>query len=69
MVPFGQERNSWVEFKYLIKKEYLPLDYQRHLKEEIRARVQGPNEPMGTYIAKMLGLFIVWMGRLGRRKS
>lgn len=51
------EIDSWDEFKFLIRKEYLPLDYQRNLWDEIRTRVQGPDEPMGTYVAKMLGLF------------
>ena len=49
--------DSWNELKIALRREYLPLDYYDNLWEEIRARKQGPIEPIGTYIANMIALF------------
>lgn len=49
--------DSWNELKILMRKEFLPLNYYDTLWEEIRSRKQGVNEPIGTYVANMTGLF------------
>lgn len=49
--------DSWEEMKIALRKEYLPLDYYDNLWDEIRARKQGQNESVGTYIANMIALF------------
>lgn len=49
--------DSWAELKIALRREFLPLDYYDNLWDEIRARKQGPNESMGTFMANMLALF------------
>lgn len=49
--------SSWNEFKILIRKEFLPLDYYDNLGEEIRNRKQGAEELIGPFVSNMLGLF------------
>ncbi|KAK3932953.1 Activity-regulated cytoskeleton associated protein 2 [Frankliniella fusca] len=48
---------DWESMKALLKKEYLPVDYQASLMDEIRNRRQGKDEPSSAYIACMQGLF------------
>ncbi|KAK3931280.1 Activity-regulated cytoskeleton associated protein 2 [Frankliniella fusca] len=47
---------SWKELNFL-RTEFLPVGYSDNLWEEVRARLQGASEPIGTYIANMLSLF------------
>lgn len=49
--------SDWESLKTLLKKEFLPVDYQASLLEEIRSRHQGVDESSSAYIACMLGLF------------
>lgn len=51
------EVSDWDSLVKLLKEEYLPLDYDDKLLEEIRRRTQGPNEPLGTYLVAMDNLF------------
>ena len=51
------ETNSWEELKLALRKEFLPLDYEESLWEEIRGRKQGPKENVGIFVSNMLGLF------------
>lgn len=48
---------DWESLKSLLKKEFLPVDYQASLLEEIRNRQQGKDEASSSYIACMQGLF------------
>lgn len=49
--------SSWDEFVVVLKEEYLSPNYNEKLFEEINKRTQGPDEPIGVYIAVMLRYF------------
>lgn len=49
--------DSWEELKVALRKEFLPLDYQENLWDELRSRKQGKKELMGEYVANMVALF------------
>lgn len=51
------EINSWEELKIALRKEFLPLDYEESLWDEIKGRKQGTKETLGMFVANMLGLF------------
>jgi hypothetical protein len=51
------EITSWKELKHLLRSEFLPLDFEENLLQEIRNRKQGVDEPIGTFVACMLGLY------------
>lgn len=51
------EIGSWEEFKILLRREFLPLDYYDNLAEEIRNRRQGSDELIGPFVSNMLGLY------------
>lgn len=51
------EITDWESLKTLLRKEFLPVDYQTSLIDEIRNRRQGVDEPSSAYIACMVGLF------------
>ncbi|KAG5885547.1 hypothetical protein JTB14_007627 [Gonioctena quinquepunctata] len=48
---------SWSHFIQLLKEEYLPFTFERDLKDEIRNSIQGPEETVGAYFARMLNLY------------
>lgn len=48
---------DWDSLVALLKKEFLPADYDDQLWEELKLRVQGRNESCSMYIAMMLTLF------------
>lgn len=48
---------SWKDVVRLLKTEFLPIDYDERLLDEIKARTMGPNETMSTYLAVMQSLF------------
>lgn len=47
---------DWESLKTLLKKTFLPVDYEASLLEEIRNRRQGKDEPSSVFIACMQGL-------------
>ncbi|KAK3931685.1 Activity-regulated cytoskeleton associated protein 1, partial [Frankliniella fusca] len=49
--------DSWREFTRALRSEFLPVNYFDNLMEEIRARKQGPDEPIGLYVTNMRALF------------
>lgn len=49
--------SSWEELKVMLRSEFLPLDFEENLLQEIRNRKQGMTESVGTFIACMLGLY------------
>ncbi|KAK3917287.1 Activity-regulated cytoskeleton associated protein 2 [Frankliniella fusca] len=49
--------SDWESLKELLKRNFLPVDYQDSLIEEIRNRQQGKDETSSNYIACMQGLF------------
>lgn len=49
--------SSWDDFVRLLKEDYEPFDYGLALWDEIRARTQGAEEPVGAYLASMINLF------------
>lgn len=49
--------SSWTDFVKALREEFLPFDYETDLWNEIRSRVQGPNERIGEYFACMINLF------------
>jgi len=51
------EVSSWEELKIALRKEFLPLDYEESLWDEIKSRKQGTKETLGMFVANMLGLF------------
>lgn len=60
LIWFRSIRNrvrSWEEIVRLLKKHYLPSDYDEALWAEIRTRVQGTTERPHIYIASMINLF------------
>jgi hypothetical protein len=56
-LAYREEVNSWDEFVDLLREEYLSVDYNEKLFEEIKRRTQGPDESMGIYLAVMTGYF------------
>lgn len=52
-----QRVTTWRELVAELKAEFLPVDYDDRLWEEIRKRTQGPDEPIGVYVAIMERLF------------
>ncbi|XP_063904313.1 uncharacterized protein LOC135123513 [Zophobas morio] len=48
---------SWTGFVRELRKEFLLFDYATELWQEIRTRVQGPNESVGSYFACLKNLF------------
>ncbi|KAE8748485.1 hypothetical protein FOCC_FOCC004780 [Frankliniella occidentalis] len=49
--------SSWDELKAYLRREFLPPDYEIALWEEIRARKQGREESVQSFVSCMLGLF------------
>lgn len=47
----------WEWFVQMLRKEYLPFDYEADLRDEIRARAQGSSERLGDYFPCMINLF------------
>lgn len=56
---------SWDKLVEELRLEFLPLDYDDRLWEEIRARSQGKDETIGVFVAVMEGMF----GRLRQRSE
>lgn len=48
---------DWESLKTLLRDEFLPVDYQASLIEEVRNRRQGRDESCTAFIACMMGLF------------
>lgn len=57
--------NTWRELTVLLKRDFLPEDYDECLLSEIRNRTQGSQEDVLSYILAVESLFL----RLGERKS
>lgn len=49
--------NDWDSLAELLKKDYLPINYDDRLLDQIKTRKQGRNEKVGVFIAVMLSLF------------
>lgn len=56
-LAYRNQVSSWDEFVLLLKEEYLSVNYNERLFEEINRRTQGPDESIGVYVAVMLGYF------------
>jgi hypothetical protein len=54
---FNDEFRSWEDLKCALRREFLPLDYEALLKQEIERRVQGDNETFSVFLASMEMLF------------
>ncbi|XP_046405741.1 uncharacterized protein LOC124170812 [Ischnura elegans] len=52
-----REVTSWKELKIMLRSEFLPLDFEENLLQEIKNRKQGTRESVGTFVACMLGLY------------
>ncbi|XP_074000071.1 uncharacterized protein [Rhodnius prolixus] len=52
-----REATTWDQVVQEMKAEFEPQDYTERLWEEIRARTQGDDEPMGIFIAIMRNYF------------
>lgn len=48
---------SWDELVERLKQDFLPVDFELSLMDDIRSRTQGPNENVMQYIDVMLTLF------------
>lgn len=53
----GDSVDSWQEMKEAMKEEFLPLDYDYHLLNDISNRRQKSTESFGEYITLMKSLF------------
>lgn len=56
-LAYREEVNSWDDFVALLREEFLTVDYNEKLFDEIKKRTQGPDESMGIYLAVMAGYF------------
>jgi hypothetical protein len=54
---FGQNVKSWAELRALLIRDYLPIDYNERLLNEIRSRTQGVDENIVAYLSVMLCYF------------
>lgn len=57
--------STWQELTILLKRDFLPEDYDECLLSEIKNRIQGPQEDVLSYILAVEALFL----RLGERKT
>ena len=51
--PLSQNWNSITDFFAALRLQYGVPDFQARLEEEIRARTQGPDEPISSFISNM----------------
>ena len=49
--------DNWDALVALLRQQFQPADYNDRLFDEIRQRTQGPDEPMGIYLAVVENLF------------
>ncbi|KAK9730864.1 Zinc knuckle [Popillia japonica] len=49
--------SSWNDLVHGLREQFLPVDYDEKLLEEVKHRTQGNNETIGVYISVMTNLF------------
>lgn len=49
--------DNWDELSALLRREFLPIDYDERLLEEIKRRTQGADENMSIYVSVMENMF------------
>lgn len=52
-----RQLESWEELAKFLRQEFLPLDYEELLWEEIKSRTQGSDERLTVFISIMMNLF------------
>lgn len=63
------EVSNWSELKDLLLEEYLPVDYDLRLMQEIRSRTQGPEESISSYLTIMSNYFSRLRSPLGEEEK
>ncbi|XP_045482795.1 uncharacterized protein LOC123686605 [Harmonia axyridis] len=48
---------NWDDFKNQLKEAFLPVNYEENLLDEIKKRMQGPDEKLLLYVTRMQNLF------------
>ncbi|XP_045482562.1 uncharacterized protein LOC123686454 [Harmonia axyridis] len=48
---------NWDDFKTQLKEAFLPVNYEENLLDEIKKRMQGPDEKLLLYVTRMQNLF------------